>query len=126
MKLAHPDRRVVHVVGDGSFYFNNPSALYAVAREYRLPIFTVILDNSGWSAVKESVLRMYPNGKAHETDEFASRLPAGIDYAATAEAAGAYGERLADPREAAAAIARCLQALSEGRSAVLHARVTPL
>ena len=97
MKLAHPEHRVVHVVGDGSFYFNNPSALYAVAREYRLPIFTVILDNSGWSAVKESVLRMYPNGKAHEADDFASRLPAGIDYAAVAEAGGAHGERLSDP-----------------------------
>ena len=126
MKLAHPGRRVVHVVGDGSFYFNNPSALYAVAREYRLPIFTVILDNSGWSAVKESVLRMYPQGKAHEADDFASLLPAGVDYAAVAKAAGAYGERLTDPRETEAVIARCLQALSEGRSAVLHARVTPL
>jgi acetolactate synthase-1/2/3 large subunit len=69
---------------------------------------------------------MYPHGSARATDDFASRLPVGVDYAAVAEAAGAYGERLSDPREADAAIARCLQALSEGRSAVLHARVTPL
>lgn len=126
MKLARPESQVVHVVGDGTFYFNNPSALYAVASEYRLPVFTVILDNSGWSAVKESVLRMYPRGKAHETDEFASRLPGGMDFAAVAEAAGAHGERLSDPGQADAAIARCMQALRERRSAVLHARVSPL
>jgi acetolactate synthase-1/2/3 large subunit len=126
MKLADAKRRVVNVVGDGSFYFNNPSAMLAVSREYGLPIFTVLLDNSGWSAVKESVLRMYPKGQAKARDEFASVLPQGMDFAGIAEAAGAHGERLSDPADCEAAIARCLQALAEGRSAVLHARVTRL
>ncbi|MEJ7930557.1 thiamine pyrophosphate-requiring protein [Ramlibacter sp. AN1015] len=126
MKLAHPQRRVVHVVGDGTFYFGNPSSVYAVSRAHGLPIFTVVLDNSGWSAVKESVLRMYPQGHAHASDEFASLLPEGTDFAAIAQAGGAHGERLSDPREAEAAIARCLQALDAGRSALLHARIAPL
>ena len=56
IKLAHPERRVIHVVGDGSFYFSNPSAMYAVSRQQNLPILTVLLDNGGWSAVKESTL----------------------------------------------------------------------
>lgn len=126
IKLARPGRRVVNVVGDGSFYFNNPSAALAVARGYGLPVLTVVLDNSGWSAVKESVLRMYPQGQAHAREEFASLLPQGMDFAGLAQAAGAHGERLADPADAEAAIARCLQAVDAGRSAVLHARVTPL
>jgi acetolactate synthase-1/2/3 large subunit len=126
MKLAQPGRRVVSVVGDGSFYFNNPSSMLAVAREYGLPVLTVVLDNSGWSAVKESVLRMYPKGQAKSRDEFAAVLPQGMDFAGIAEAAGAHGERLNDPADTQAAIARCLQALAEGRSAVLHARVTRL
>lgn len=126
MKLAKPDCNVVHIVGDGTFYLSNPSAVYAVAREHGLPIFTVLLDNSGWSAVKESVLRMYPRGQAHASNEFASLLPGGMDFAAIAEASGAHGERLTDPRDAEAAIARCLQALRQGRSALLHARVAPL
>lgn len=126
MKLADPGRRVVNVVGDGSFYFNNPSSALAVAREHDLPVFTVVLDNSGWSAVKESVLRMYPSGSARARDEFASLLPQGMDFAGIAEAAGAHGERLSDPADAHAAIARCLQAMDQGRSALLHARVTPL
>ena len=41
IKLALPDRCVVQIVGDGSFYFNNPTAVFAVAKQYRLPIFTV-------------------------------------------------------------------------------------
>ena len=126
MKLAEPGRRVVNVVGDGSFYFNNPSSALAVAREHELPVFTVVLDNSGWSAVKESVLRMYPSGAARSRDEFASLLPQGMDFAGIAEAAGAHGERLSDPAQTEAAIARCLQAVDQGRSALLHVRVTPL
>jgi acetolactate synthase-1/2/3 large subunit len=126
MKLAQPGRRVIHVVGDGSFYFSNPSAVYAVSHRYDLPILTVLLDNGGWSAVKESTLRMYPQGEAKSTNQFASELGYGTDFAAIAQAAGAHGESLSDPAEVEASITRCLQALDAGRSALLHVRITPL
>lgn len=126
IKLAQRDRRVVHVVGDGSFYFNNPSAVYAVARNHDLPILTVVFDNGGWSAVKESTLRMYPQGEARSTNQFASELGHGTDFAAIAQAAGAHGERLSDPAHTQAAVKRCLQALDAGQSALLHVRITPL
>ena len=126
IKLAHPNRRVVHFVGDGTFYFSNPTSTLAVAREYETPIFTVVLDNSGWAAVKESTLRMYPKGRAFTSNQFASLLPQGMDFAGVAEAAGAYGERLSDPNDVDAAIARCLAALDAGRSVVMHARIAPL
>lgn len=126
VKLARPDARVVHFVGDGTFYFSNATSTLAVAREYGLPIFTVVLDNGGWAAVKESTLRMYPKGRAFATDEYASVLPTGMDFAGVAEAAGAHGERLVDPADVEAAIARCIRALDEGRSALLHARIAPL
>jgi acetolactate synthase I/II/III large subunit len=127
IKLAQADNRVIHFVGDGSFYFSNPSSVYAVANQYGLPIFTVLLDNGGWSAVKESTLRMYPQGEANSTNQFASDLGYSTDFAAIAEAAGAHGERLTDPEQVEAAIERCLAALDEGRSALLHhVRITPL
>ena len=126
MKLAQPARRVVHVVGDGSLYFSNPSSVFAVAQQYQLPILTVVLDNGGWSAVKESTLRMYPQGRARATDQFASHLGHATDFAAIAQAAGAHGERLSDPAQVEPSVVRCLQALDEGRSALLHVRVTPL
>ncbi len=126
IKLAQTQTRVIHFVGDGSFYFSNPSSVYAVARQYNLPILTVLLDNGGWSAVKESTLRMYPHGEAKSTNQFASDLGYGTDFAAIAEAAGAHGERLVDPSQTEAAIARCLAALDAGQSALLHVRITPL
>jgi acetolactate synthase-1/2/3 large subunit len=126
IKLAQADNRVIHFVGDGSFYFSNPSSVYAVASQYGLPILTVLLDNGGWSAVKESTLRMYPQGQAKDTNQFASDLGYATDFAAIAEAAGAHGERLVDPAQVEAAIARCLAALDAGRSALLHVRITPL
>ena len=126
IKLAQADNRVIHFVGDGSFYFSNPSSVYAVASQYGLPILTVLLDNGGWSAVKESTLRMYPQGQAKGTNQFASDLGYSTDFADIAEAAGAHGERLVDPAQVEAAIARCLAALDAGRSALLHVRITPL
>ena len=126
IKLAQTDNRVIHFVGDGSFYFSNPSSVYSVANQYGLPILTVLLDNGGWSAVKESTLRMYPQGEAKSTNQFASDLGYSTDFAAIAEAAGAHGERLTDPEQVEAAIERCLAALDAGRSALLHVRITPL
>jgi acetolactate synthase-1/2/3 large subunit len=124
-KLAHPERQVVHVVGDGSFHFCNPSSLLAVSRQYALPIFTVVLDNSGWAAVKDATLRMYPGGAAQQSGDFASHLTPGMDFAALAEAGGAHGERLVDPPDTEAAIARCFAALRAGRSALLHVQLAP-
>jgi acetolactate synthase-1/2/3 large subunit len=125
-KLARPEATVVQVVGDGSFYFGNPSSTYAVARQYGLPIFTVVLDNSGWSAVKESTLRMYPEGAAKTVDEFGARLAPDADFGKICEAAGGYGEMLTDPDAVPDAIQRCLAAVRGGRPAVLHAKIPVL
>lgn len=126
IKLARPDQAVVQICGDGSFYFCNPEAVYAIAQQYRLPIFTVVLDNGGWAAVKEATLRMYPDGVASATREYEALLAPEVDFGKMAAAAGAYGELVVEPDEVPAAIRRCLDAVRGGRAAVLHARVTPL
>lgn len=126
VKLARPRDTVVQVVGDGAFYFGNPEAVYAVSRQYRLPIFTVVLDNSGWAAVKAATLRVYPDGAAKALDEYECVLAAGVEFSKIAEAAGAYGEVLDDPAALPEAIRRCLAEVRGGRSAVLHVRIAPL
>jgi acetolactate synthase-1/2/3 large subunit len=125
-KLARPGATVVQVVGDGSFYFGNPSSAYAVARQYGLPVFTVVLDNSGWSAVKESTLRMYPEGAAKAVDDYGARLAPDADFGKICEAAGGYGEMLTDPDAVPDAIRRCLAAVRGGRPAVLHVKIPEL
>ncbi len=125
-KLARPERLAIQIVGDGSFYFNVPSSVYAVSKHYQLPIFTIVLDNGGWSAVKESTLRVYPDGDARAEDSFAAELVMDVDFSKVGEAFGAYGEKLTDPAEVPGALDRCLKAVRGGRAAVLHACVTRL
>jgi acetolactate synthase I/II/III large subunit len=126
LKLAQPERTVVQIAGDGTFYFSNPQSTQAVARQYKLPIFTVVLDNSGWAAVKEATLRVYPDGEAKAAADYGALLAPDMDFAKVAEAAGAHGELVSDPDAVEDAIARCLAALKSGRSALLHAKVTRL
>ena len=100
--------------------------MYAVAKQFRLPIFTVLMDNSGWSAVKESTLRMYPGGEAVAAGEFHSLLAPQMEFAKVAEAAGAYGETVADPEAVSGAIQRCMKEVRGGRAALMHVRVPAL
>ena len=126
-KLARPGSRVVQIVGDGGFHFSTPSSVYAVAQQYDLPVFTVVLDNGGWQAVKDSVLRVYPDGTAAAANAFQSRLEGRErHFEQVASAFGAYGEAVSEPGQVAGAIARCLAAVDAGQAAVLAARVTPL
>jgi acetolactate synthase I/II/III large subunit len=131
LKLARPEARIVQVIGDGGFHFSSPDSVYAVAQQYQIPIFTLVLDNGGWQAVKSAVQRVYPKGIAAETDQFQSRLMSGRqgerrDFSEVAKAFGAYGECVREPDELAAAIDRCLAALDDGKAAVLHVQVTRL
>jgi acetolactate synthase-1/2/3 large subunit len=131
LKLAQPQRRIVQVIGDGGFHFSSPDSVYAVAQQYQIPIFTMVLDNGGWQAVKSAVQRVYPKGVAAETDQFQSRLMSGRqgerrDFSGVAKAFGAYGECVTEPDELADAIDRCLDALDDGKAAVLHVHVTRL
>jgi acetolactate synthase-1/2/3 large subunit len=125
-KLARPDRQVIQIVGDGSFYFNVSMSVLAVAKKYKLPILTIVLDNGGWSAVKESTLRVYPDGDAKSQNSFEADLVEDVDFSKVGEAFGAYGERLTDPAQVPSAIERCLKEVRGGRAAVLHASVTRL
>ena len=125
-KLAAPSRLMVQIAGDGGFYFNNPCSVFAVSQQYSLPIFSIVLDNSGWSAVKQSTLRVFPDGEAHAANEFEAELASKVEFTKIGEAFGAYAEKVSDPADVPAAIARCAKEVRGGRSALLHARVTRL
>jgi acetolactate synthase-1/2/3 large subunit len=126
LKLAMPERVIVPIVGDGTFYFSNPQSVLAVSQQYGLPVFLVVLDNSGWGAVKEATLRVYPAGEAKARSDFGAAFAPATDFAKIAEAGGAHGELVSDAADVHGAIARCLDAVRGGRSAVLHAKVTRL
>ena len=85
-----------------------------------------MLDNTGWSAVKQSTLRVFPEGEAKSADEFQAELMPDAEFAKVGEAFGAYGEKVSDPADVPAAIARCVKEVRGGRSAILHVRVTKM
>ncbi|MBU3652276.1 MAG: thiamine pyrophosphate-requiring protein [Limnohabitans sp.] len=127
VKLARPDSRVVHIEGDGGFHFSTPSSVYAVSQSYGLPILTVVLDNGGWQAVKEAVLRVHPKGAAAQANQFYARWPGEVRrYDKVAEAFGAHGEWVRQAEDMEPALDRCFAAMQAGRSAVLVASVAKI
>jgi benzoylformate decarboxylase len=83
-KIACPDRTVVAVIGDGSFHFT-PQALWTATRE-RAPIVAIVVDNSGYLAVKLAIERHLGVAK-DERDHPGTQL--GIDHATVARGYGA-------------------------------------
>lgn len=126
-RLARPGSRVVQMVGDGSFHFCGPTAVYSVAQQYRLPVLSIVFDNGGWKAVKDAVLRVHPDGEAQASDEFGAHL-AGEHrhFEQVAQAFGAFGERVDRPEQVDDAIERALAAVDSGRAALLNVKVSPL
>ena len=126
-KLARPDRRVVQIVGDGGFHFSTPTSVYAVAQRYRLPVLTVVLDNGGWQAVQEAVLRVYPEGEAAAARQFQAQLGGEVRrFDQVAQAFGAHGDYVTEPAQLEPALARCIAAVDSGRAAVLHVKIAAL
>jgi len=125
-KLAAPDSMVVQVVGDGGFYFGGPASVFSVAQQYKLPILTILLDNTGWSAVKESTRRVFPGGEAEGAGLFQANLKPDSDFSKIGEAFGAYGEKVVNPDDVPAALGRAVKEVRGGRAAILHLRVTKL
>ncbi len=121
-KLAAPERTVVCLVGDGSYLFGVPSSAQWVARRYGTPALTVIFNNRGWKAPKQSALGVHPKGAAAEADDFNVSFEPAADLPGIAEAAGgAYGINVSDPAELPKVLENALTEVRGGRSAVVSA-----
>src|SRR5262249_13583224 len=73
-KLARPEHLAIQIVGDGSFYFNVTDSVFAVSKQYGLPIFTIVLDNGGRAAGRGKTPPGYPPRDAKAQGHF----PAGL------------------------------------------------
>jgi acetolactate synthase-1/2/3 large subunit len=122
VKLAEPARQVIAVLGDGSYLFSNPVAVHHAAAMHRLPVLFIVVNNAMWGAVRRATLGMYPQGEAAR-----SNRPPFIDledlpaFEQVCAAAGGYGERVENPANLPAALARALHAVNvEKRQALLN------
>jgi thiamine pyrophosphate-dependent acetolactate synthase large subunit-like protein len=80
---------VAMITGDGSFMFSAPSCAAWVASRYEIPTLTIVLDNGGWRAPRQSASYVWPDGLSQHAGAeelgigFGPRSPR---YAAIAEA----------------------------------------
>jgi acetolactate synthase-1/2/3 large subunit len=121
VKIADPSRLVAVTLGDGSYMFANPTACHWTSDVHKLPVLTIIFNNSRYGAVRNSTMAMYADGRAgRDGGRFLADLPSHAHWNKVVEAHGGYGERVSDPAELAAAIARARHAVEvEGRQALL-------
>ena len=121
-KLAAPDKTIICCAGDGAYIFGSPTATHWVSRAYDLPVLYVVFNNRAWNAVKRAVTSVAPDGWAARTGGMVlSDLDPAPEYEMICQASGGYGERVDDPAELPAALARALRAVKEDRrQAVLN------
>jgi acetolactate synthase I/II/III large subunit len=121
VRLAHPDRRVISVVGDGSFLFGVPTSALTMAAEWGTPFLTVILNNGGYRASRLPVYSLFPGGiSARRGDAIGTRFTRAPDYPALAAACHAHGERVSLAEDLVPALRRALAAVDGGQAAVVE------
>jgi acetolactate synthase-1/2/3 large subunit len=121
-KLAAPDKLVVATLGDGAYLFSNPMVAHWVADIYKLPILTVIINNSRYGAVRSATMSMFNDGVAGQNDgQFMADLSPSPSFDKAIQAQGGYAERVDDPSELPAALRRARDVvMNEGRQALLN------
>jgi acetolactate synthase-1/2/3 large subunit len=123
-KLASPERIVVSLIGDGTYLFGVPASAHWVSRRYNAPTLTVIYDNRGWKAPKQSTLGVHPSGAAANADDFHVSFEPVADLPGVAVAAGAgLGKTVSDPAILPEVLKEALATVHVGRSAVVAVHI---
>lgn len=100
-KLAHPDKKVILLTGDGAFGYG--AMEYDTCMRYGINITTVILNDSCWGMIKNSEAKKAAPGK-----EFVGLYLRDVRYDEMIKALGGYGEYVTEASEIGAAIDRAL------------------
>jgi acetolactate synthase-1/2/3 large subunit len=110
-KLAHPDREVVNIAGDGAFGCTLQELETAV--RYGLRVINVVCNDSAWGMYKPIEEQVFQN------PGMGTRLSS-VDFAKVAEGFGCHGERVTRLADLGPAFAR---ARASGKPAVLDVPV---
>jgi acetolactate synthase I/II/III large subunit len=116
IKLAHPDKTVVVLTGDGSYMASIPSAAHWIAGRYKTPFVQVVYNNRGWKAPKVSTLAVHPDGFVSKSTDPGVAFDPPPDYSGIAAAAGgAFAAMVRQPSELDAALSEAFRVVREER-----------
>ena len=120
-KMAHPDRDVIVMVGDGSYMMMNSELATSVMLGHK--IIVVLLDNRGFGCINR--LQVATGGKSFNNllDTARHTVPSNIDFAAHAASMGAFSEKVANIAELEKAMVR---AKESARSYVIVIDTDPM
>lgn len=121
VKMAHPGREVVVMLGDGSYMMLNSELATSVMMGHK--IIVVILDNRGFACINR--LQIATGGASFNNLLDTARLarPSDIDFAAHAGAMGAIGEKVSSIDQLQSAMQR---ARASDRSYVIVIDTDPM
>jgi acetolactate synthase-1/2/3 large subunit len=118
-KLAAPDKDVIAVCGDGFYMFGTPIHALWAAVHYKAPFMAVVYQNRSYSTGTLRLASAFPDGHAARGGFDGGYFDPPIDFAKEAQAAGAYGENVTDPKEVEPALRRGLAQIRAGTPAVI-------
>ena len=106
VQLAHPRRRVVATIGDGSVMYA-PQALWTAAH-YTLPVTYVVANNASYAILKSGMLAFELPGAKRGVFPGMDLVAPEIDYVALARSMGVLAERVDKPATLREILARAL------------------
>ena len=121
-KLTAPEKLVVATLGDGAYMFSNPTIAHWVSDAHKIPILTVIFNNSRYGAVRSATLSMFKDGVAGEDDgRFMADLDPSPSFDAAVRSQGGHAECVEKPADLPAALARARDVvMNERRQALVN------
>jgi len=111
-QIAHPDKRVLIIYGDGSFGLNGFE--FDTAIRHKLPIVGIIGNDAAWGQMMRPQVMVYGRERMVATELLPTR------YDKVVEALGGYGELVTEPHEIRPALER---AYASGKAACINVMI---
>jgi len=111
-QMAHPNKRVLIIYGDGSFGLNGFE--YDTAVRFKLPIVGIIGNDHAWGQMMRPQINMYGADRLVATELLPTR------YDKVVEALGGYGELVTEPKQIRPALER---AYASGKPACVNVMI---
>ena len=122
VQLAHPDRQVISLQGDGGFLFGQSEALWSMSR-YDVPVITVIANNHSYDEPRNNMQSQGGRAAQAKKDMICYLGSPDVDFTHIGQAYGIRGERVLNPDQLEPAIDRAVRTAREGRPYILDVEV---